>query len=180
MQWGHCHCWVFLTDMLMAAVTPASPALSECALGTWLVLMTAPHTCYHSPMDPERNAEDSTACHPGQGALDTRVAFCCINIPEIQDLTSDDTRLGGLSFWQVIQKELAVANHCICPLPSLLHSCGLWDLQTNSDYVSLGHREGQHRECQTLSIPTVWVHPLGDCPGPQGLLPHQTFFQTGR
>lgn len=53
-------------------------------------------------MDPERNAEDSTACHPGQGALDNRVAFCCINIPEIQDLTSDDTRLGGLSFWQVV------------------------------------------------------------------------------
>lgn len=60
------------------------------------------------------------------------------NKPEVQDLARDDAWLGGLSLRQVVQKELAVTDHSIGPLPSLLHPRGLWDLQMNSDHVPLG------------------------------------------
>lgn len=49
--------------------------------------------------------------------------------PEVQDLAGDDTRLGGFSFRQVVQKELAVTDHRVSPLPSFLHPSRLWDLQ---------------------------------------------------
>lgn len=60
--------------------------------------------------------------------------------PEIQDLARNDTRLGGFSFRQIIQEELAVTDDCICTLPSLLHPRGLWDLliKTNSGHVPPG------------------------------------------
>lgn len=64
-------------------------------------------------------------------------------------MTGDDPRLGGLPFWQVIQEELAVTDHCISPLPSFLHARGLRDLQTNSDHVDPG---STGRDRQTLNI----------------------------
>lgn len=68
---------------------------------------------------------------PGQG-------FVTLNIPEVQDLTGNNTRLGRLPFWQVVQEEFAVTDYCISPLPSFLHTRGLWDLQTNREHVYPG------------------------------------------
>lgn len=78
------------------------------------------------------------------------------NRPEVQDLARDDAWLGGLSLGQVIQKELAVTDHRVGPLPPLLHPRGLWDLQMNSDHVPLG--QGGQSEC-------VWAAG-GSCQAP--------------
>lgn len=49
--------------------------------------------------------------------------------PEVQDLAGDNARLGGFSFRQVIEEELAVTDHRVSPLPPLLHPGRLRDLQ---------------------------------------------------
>lgn len=57
------------------------------------------------------------------------------NRPEVQDLAGHDAGLGGFPLGQVIQKEFAVADHGIGPLPPFLHPGGLGDLQVNSDHI---------------------------------------------
>lgn len=44
-------------------------------------------------------------------------------------MAGHDARLRGLALGQIVQKELAVTDHCVGPLPPLLHPGRLGDLQ---------------------------------------------------
>lgn len=57
--------------------------------------------------------------------------------PEVQDLAGDHAGLRGPPLGQVVQEELAVADHGVGPLPPLLHARRLRDLRVNRDRVSL-------------------------------------------
>lgn len=57
------------------------------------------------------------------------------SLPEIQDLAGYNSRLSGLPFRNIIQKEFTVTHHGISTLPASLHSCGLWDLKTDTGLI---------------------------------------------
>lgn len=59
------------------------------------------------------------------------------HLPEIQDQTGHHPRLGGLSLWDVVEKQFTVRDHGERSLPALLHPAGLWDLTERRENVSL-------------------------------------------
>lgn len=58
-------------------------------------------------------------------------------LPEIQHQTGHHPRLGGLSLWDVVEKQFTIRDHGVSALPALLHAAGLRDLTKRRRHVSL-------------------------------------------